>query len=313
MTVTRRTMIWPVLIAAIGALWLLATVDILPDAAADILRRSWPALLVLFGFDLLFGRRRLWLGRQGVSYTVVALLVTLVGLAAIVWLAYAKQADVVQADKQATFVQVVEDTASQLRVTAAMNRTGITVNPVEGDSREVRAEYAGGTESDVTFDWATEGDVAELTIAEAEQDAIPKLDAYGRGTLALMLPVAISVQELTVGGDAGDITANLRTLRIGQLNIAVGEGDLDVSLPMDAVMTGVLRTGGGDITLNVPQNVALTLSLGQGSGQPTYEYDVTRYDLLINGTLKLKNTDAFQVGLTVTLPGGAHLIVNDVE
>lgn len=313
MIATRRTMIWPLLIAAIGALWLLATVDVLPDAAADILLRSWPALLILFGFDLLVGRRRVWVGRQGVSYTVIASAAILAGLAAIVWLAYAQQADVVRADKQATFAQTVEDTASQLRVTATMNRTGITINPVEGDSREVKVEYAGSEESNVAFDWTTEGDVAGLTITEAEQDAIPRLEAYGRGTLDLTLPAAVSLQELTVGGDAGDITANLRPLRIGQLNLAVGEGDLDVWLPSNAVMTGVLRTGDGDIILNVPQNVALTLSLGEGSGEPTYEYDVTRYDLLINGTLKLKNTDAFQVGLTVSLPGGARLIVNDIE
>jgi hypothetical protein len=305
--------IWPLLIVAIGALWLLATVDVLPDAATDILLRSWPVLLILFGFDLLIGRRRLRLGQQGVSYTVVALVGTLVALAAIVWLAYAKQADVVRADKQAAFAQAVEDTASQLRVDAAVNRAEITISPVEGDSREVRADYAGSDESDVSFEWSSEADVSSLSITEAEQDALPKLEAYGRGTLDLTLPVVVSLQELTVGGDAGNISANLRPLRIGQLNLAVGEGDLDVSLPSDAVMTGVIRTGDGSITLNVPQNVALTLSLGEGSGQPTYEYDVTRYDLLINGTLKLKNTDAFQIGLTVSLPNGAHLIINDVE
>ncbi|WP_119073064.1 LiaI-LiaF-like domain-containing protein [Aggregatilinea lenta] len=313
MTAPRRTSIWPLLIALVGALWLLSTLDVLPEAATDIMQRAWPALLVLFGFDLLVGRRRLRLGQQGVSYAMIALAGTLVGLAALVWLAYAQQADVVRADKQATFAQAVEDTTSQLRVAASMNRTAITIEPTEGDTREVSADYAGSAESDVAFDWTTEGDIAQLTVTEAEQDAIPKLEAYGRGTLGLTLPVAVSLQELTVGGDAGDVSANLRPLRIGQLNLAVGEGDLEVTLPSDAVMTGVLRTGDGDLILNVPQNVALTLSLGEGSGQPTYEYDVARYDLLINGTLKLKNTDAFQVGLTVSLPGGAHLIVNDVE
>ena len=56
---TRRNVLWPLIIMAVGGIWLLKVADAFPDAVDDILARAWPALLILFGFDVLLGRRRL--------------------------------------------------------------------------------------------------------------------------------------------------------------------------------------------------------------------------------------------------------------
>lgn len=313
MTPTRRNLMWPLLLALVGGLWLLVTVELVPEAIGDILLRAWPLLLILFGLDLLAGRRTIHVARQPIPMSVLALPLALALLAAVIWLGYAQQADVVYADKTISFTQAIGPDVTQMRAEAAMERADITVSPGEGGARAVEATYQGGANSDVTFEWETGGDIPALTISEPETPAIPRLTDYGRGTLALTLPPDVTVQELTLGGDVGDIAAHLRLVRIGQLHLAVGEGDLMVDLPADAVMTGTLRTGDGTITLNVPRDVALTLSITPGRGQPTYEYDQARYDLLANGTLKMKNTDAFEIGLTVSLPQGARLMVNDVE
>ncbi len=313
MTFTRRNLVWPVFLALVGGLWLLVTVGLVPDAIGDILLRAWPLLLILFGLDLLVGRRSFYVARQPIPASVPVLVAALALLAVVAWLGYTRQADVVYADKTIPFTQAIAPDVSQVRVEAAMERADITVAPGEGDARTIEATYQGGEHSDVAFEWNEGGEVPALTITERELPAIPRLTEFGRGTLALALPPDVAVQELMLGGDAGDITAHLRPVRIGQLHLAVGEGDLTVDLPADAVMTGTLRTGDGNITLNVPRDVALTLSVAPGRGQPTYEYDQTRYDLLANGTLKIKNTDAFDIGLTVSLPQGARLTVNDVE
>ena len=73
MIATRRNYMWPLIVIAVGGLWLLVVADVFPDAVADLLKRAWPALLILFGYDVLFGRRRLPVARwTSTSYVILS-------------------------------------------------------------------------------------------------------------------------------------------------------------------------------------------------------------------------------------------------
>jgi len=310
MTHTRRNLMWPLVVIAVGSIWLLMTAGALPEATGDIIQRAWPALLILFGFDILFGRRRLRLWRSSIEMSLVGLMVTVVLLIGLVWLAYRHQADVVRADNVQTFSQALPEGVTHVRLKIALDRTAITANPAT-DPRELKAEFKGSKDSRVSMIWSVEGDTGVLSVTETHASAIPKLEDYGRGTLNLTLPAGAVIDVLDLSNKHGDVTADLQPLQVEQIAVTAGSGNLTLHLPAQDVLQGKLKTGDGGIELFVPQSMALVLK-AQGSGEPDYRYDTFRYDLLKDGTLKRRNTEAFQISLDVWLKGGAPLTVTDL-
>ncbi|MBN2304740.1 MAG: hypothetical protein JXQ72_09700 [Anaerolineae bacterium] len=313
MTTARRSTLWPVILIAVGSIWLLTVAGAFPLAVEDILLRAWPALLVLFGFDVLVGRRQVRVSRWTLNLSWVGLVLLVIVLAGVVWFAYQKQAGTLRSDNQVSFAESISTEINQIILDVSVERTTVTVAPAEGAVRDLSADFQGSNESDVTMVWVVDGDTATLTVTESYPNAIPKLEDYGRGTLAIALPVDVPVQQFLFDGSQGDLTLNIQPLRLERLDVHLADGDITVALPAQDVLTGIIEARSGDLDLQVPRALALTLSLEDGSGEPSYEYDSFRYDLLRNGTLKLKNVDAFQIGLTVWLKGGARLRVVDVE
>lgn len=311
MTVTRRSLMWPILIIAIGCVLLLQAAGAFPEAVGDLLLRSWPALVILFGLDVLFGRRRLRILGRSIEISLVALVVLVIALAGVIWLAYANQANELRTDNVVAFEETVAADVEQVLVIVEVDRVGITVGAEAGGGRELTAEFAGSRESEVTMDWAVEAGTGTLTIRETHPSSIPKLEDYGRGSLDIGLPPDVTVQQLVIAGARGDVTIDLLPVRVQQIDVSVVEGDVTVALPGQDTLQGKVTARDGAIQLTVPEQIALIVGLQPGSGTPSYEYDRLRYDVLLDGQLKRSNTDAFQISLDVWLKNGAALTVID--
>jgi hypothetical protein len=310
MTTARRRVLWPLLIIALGVLWLLVAADALPNAVGDLMGRAWPALLVFFGFDVLWGRRRLRVRRLAVEMGWIGLLLTAALLAGVIALAYRQQADVLRSENVQTLVQALAPDVERVRVDARVLRTAVTISAA-ADGEELRAVYAGSRESYVTMAWSQDGGTGLLSVAEEARNAIPRLADYGRGTLELLLPAGTYVEVLQVAGDSGDLAADLAQMRVAQLALTAGEGDVTVQLPTLDVMQGRITARSGGIELIVPEGMALDVKLEAGSGEPVYVYDSFRYDLLRDGELRRRNVAAFQYVLDVWLKDGAELTITD--
>lgn len=312
MMAARRVFMWPLIIIGLGCVWLLITAGTLPDATGDILLRAWPALLVLFGMDILLGRRRVQISRFSVEIKTVGMVLTLLLVGFVVWAAYTKQADVVRSENIKTFTQTLPEEITRLRLELSLERTSVSVSPDDG--RDLNASYQGSRESEVEMLWSVEGDSAVLVISETRPSAIPRLEDYGRGTLDITLPVGVTLQRVSMIGDRGDVTADLQALQLERVEITLAGGDIALILPhQDMAITGALKTAGGNIELDVPTDVPVTLNPARGTGEPAYEYNLLRYDLLRDGTLKEKNAQAFQISLDYWLKDGAGLIVRDLK
>ena len=72
-----RSLFWPILLIGVGAFWLLANLDILPDVNFRFLLRLWPVALIAFGLDVLFARKSPLLGAL-IGVGAVALVIALV-------------------------------------------------------------------------------------------------------------------------------------------------------------------------------------------------------------------------------------------
>lgn len=310
MTSARRQIMWPLLIMAIGAVWLLAVAGIIPEAVRDLLQRGWPVLLFLFAFDALVGRRRLRIWRIGLEANWVGLLLALALLAGVIWFAYRKQADVQRTENVQALSQTLGAEIARVRVEAQVMRTAVTIGVAETENA-LSARYTGSRESRVALQWTVEGDTGVLTITEAARSSIPKLSDYGRGAVEILLPTGVPISTLSVQGDSGAVNADLTALRVERFELATDAGDAVVRLPTRDVMQGRLMVRGGDLQLFVPEGMALDVKLEPGSGEPEYVYDSFRYDLLRDGELKRRNVEAFQYVLDVWLRDGARLVVTD--
>jgi hypothetical protein len=313
MIAARRSFLWPLLILALGVVWLFVTTDAVPDAFADLLQRAWPALLVLIGLEALLGRRQLAIGARRLPASALIVLVVVVALGVIVALAYQKQADSVRAENVQTFEQPLGEDIRALEVTAQLERTAITVGPGEAGVQTIAARYAGSRGHTVTMEWGAEAQTGTLAVVETNGGSIPRLEDYGRATFELSLPDKTPITLLRVESEAGDAELDLRALQIQRLESALSDGSLVVTLPSGEALNGRLEVRGGNLELRVPAGIPMTVSLAEGSGEPSYIYDDLRYDLLRDGTLKLENATEFQIGLTVWLESGATLRVVDIE
>lgn len=313
MIAARRNFLWPLLILALGVVWLFVTTDAVPDAFADLLQRAWPALLVLIGLEALLGRRQLAIGARRLPASALIVLVVVVALGVIVALAYQKQADSVRAENVQTFEQPLGEDIRALEVTAQLERTAITVGPGEAGVQTIAARYAGSRGHTVTMEWAAQAQTGTLAVVETNGGSIPRLEDYGRATFELSLPDKTPITLLRVESEAGDAELDLRALQIQRLESALSDGSLVVTLPSGEALNGRLEVRGGNLELRVPAGIPMTVSLAEGSGEPSYIYDDLRYDLLRDGTLKLENATEFQIGLTVWLESGATLRVVDIE
>jgi hypothetical protein len=310
---TRRNIMWPLIIMAVGGIWLLKVANAFPDAVDDILARAWPALLILFGFDVLLGRRRLRMLRWRVDTSLIGVAVTLALVAGVIGFAYRKQADVVRADNVRNYSDVLADEIDRVRLEVNVERTSVTVKPAEDNPRALDVTFKGTNESQVDFGWSTDGSTGTLTVDEAYRNKIPRLEDYGRSTLEIALPTGVVVELFDMSGGQGDAALDLRSLYMRQILLTVDTGNIQLYLPSFDVLQGDLKTGNGSIELLVPSSSALDVKLSPGSGTPRYRYDEDKYDVLLNGEIKPTNTTAFQYALNVWLKSGATLVITDLE
>ncbi|MBI5960575.1 MAG: hypothetical protein HY866_17685, partial [Chloroflexi bacterium] len=238
MTTTRRNVMWPLLVIAGGSIWLLMVAGAVPEAVGDILLRSWPVLLILFAFDVLFGRRRVRARRLSIEMNLIGLIVAAAALAGIIFFAYQQQADKLRTDNKRPFSQVLAPEIARVRLDLSLDRTAITIRPAQDDPRELAANFVGSRASEVAMEWSVEGDTGILRILETHTSSIPKLEDYGRGTLEVILPADVVIELFTLTSSRGDITADLRPLRVEQFDFSVERGDLTVELPRLDVSQG---------------------------------------------------------------------------
>ncbi len=311
MKTTPRSVMWPLVMIGVGGFWLLTVVGAFPPAVEDVLRRAWPALLILFGYDALFGRRRVRLGRWHVDSSLVGLALTVVLVGGAVGVAYQRQAQVVRADNVQTFSKLLPDAVQSLTLRIDLERTAVTVRPADDENpRELALRFAGSRESDVVVGWQLEGESGLLTLTESYRHSIPKLEDYGRGTLEITLPQGVTVDGLNLRVQSGDVALDAQTLDMPSLTLAVDAGDVVLALPVDGVLDGELHIG-GDLELRVPPGRALNLS-AKGSSVPKFRFDRDHYDLLVGGELKNRAATEFQYTVDVYMPAAATLTILDL-
>ncbi|MBI1282281.1 MAG: hypothetical protein GC179_29415 [Anaerolineaceae bacterium] len=306
MKIPRRTnLLFGLIGLAAAIVFLLSALDVFPPGIADLINRSWPVVLVLFGLGI-FLRDRVRLGGL-IALIISGLLVG--GMAAT---AFSSRSTGQRTDYTASIDQPIAAGINLLRVSVQTLSTDVEI--VRSlDATSIKGEFVGSSESLLQTTYS-EGDdkTANLNITETRPNQFPLLERMGRGRFRLELPANVPMDVDFKGGD-GTLSLNMSGLALERLNMDLVKGNALVTLPAyqplgtqgDASLgTFVVREG--DITVFVPQTVAARFQLNRGGSGLDPKFSTVDFNYLVGDILEARNFDSAEIKLryAITAPRG---------
>lgn len=301
-TMNRSNLIWPVLIIGIGIIMLLISANILPEAIGDLLIRSWPVLLIIFGLNVLLSQRLPY-----ANWLVLGLAIVLVVVVANI--AYAERRGEYRTDYNVSVRDEIPPDATSVVVIIDIRETRATISP-SAESRRVEARFEGSNESDVDIKVDMEAATAIVTITEKRPGVLPRLSEVGRGTLNVFLPIDVPIESIDYLVDDGSLTADLREFTVRSINFHLKRGNMKLCLPSEGVvLQDAIQIDKGNLTVVVVPNTPLRFNLGQTAKEPTFIPPTTAndYQLLLDGSLETRLAQNFRILLNVVIEGGLTL------
>lgn len=279
MSASRRNLVWPLLVIAIGITLFLISADVLPDAVRDLITRSWPILLVMFGLNiLLVGRIRY------ANWIVLIFSAVLVGV--VINLAYNTQSQEYRADYRETWSQPLPDEIQRVSISIKLRNTQSTIavysvseaefpdpQVFAREQRRLEARFSGSNESDVAIRLNHEvgSPTATLEITESYLNDFPRLEDVGRGTLNIFLPSAVVIDSIEYESGDSPLAVDLQGVQIDstlnlRLSFLVERGNMSLILPDDGrVFREKIQINNGDLRLVVNENRRLYLDLAENT------------------------------------------------
>ena len=288
-----QSLLWPLLLLALGGVALLLGLEAFPPAVADLIGRAWPVILVLAGLVV-------FLDQSGLRRWAAPLAVLVSGalLAGIIVVAYTSRASTEREDNVVAIEQPIGPGVQRLVVMVQGLQTRVDIAPADREEPTITGEFSGSIESEIEQDYAEEGGTARFTLRETRPSAIPALEAVGRGRLNVALPPGLPL-ELTLRNADGAAVLNLLGLEVTRLNINIAAGDLLLSLPDTALeQPGDVVVTRGNVTLFVPDDLGLHLFVNG----PVPQFAAADYLLdPSDGSYLSRNFDDFQTQMTLNL------------
>lgn len=254
------SLIFPIVLIVAGLILLLNNLGIVPWSVWLSLAQLWPALLILLGIDLLFGRRHPGFGAAiAVTMLVLVVGVALVGTARAGSAATVEQTETVPLNGATSGVVMVNFGAGQLAVgalpsdspnllqlTAAL-APGASLPPpatrVENGTETTTVEVKGGAAN-----WGFLGSTA-------------RGDADTNILLSQRVP-----QTLRINLGAGSGNLDLTSVPVHDLTVNLGAGQATIHFPASAGTTTADIRGGaaGQLTLVIPPGVGASIHTTDG-------------------------------------------------
>ncbi len=308
---TQRNLLWGLIGVALAITLLLRALGVIPDNVFDVLARAAPALLVFAGLA--------WLLRDRLPFSsVIALGMASFLTVNVALIAYSVRAGQLREDNQVPISQTVDDDITLLRVELELLSTDVSV--LFADARTVSGAFVGSTESALEVSYVADGlGGAVLRIMETRPNALPNLEAIGRGRLDIRLPPDLAT-DILVNVGQGTATLDLGNIDLERLNVNIGRGDARVVLPTYAARSpdvsgnGTINLQGGSLTLFVPRQVGLRVEFPTASAADP-QVDETVYNILRDGTVESRQFDSatIQLRYVVRVPGGRVTVTDAAQ
>ena len=260
-----RSLFWPIVLIAVGVIWLLGNMGVISGANLVVFFRLWPLILIVIGLDLLFGRQSPVIGGL-IGFGTVAVLIVLMLVGPSIGLG-APDLDVIVEDFSVprsdttsarvdldlsvgkTSVQALTDSSDLF--TAQVSHVGMIAFTAEGQTEKTIQLRQESTTSDIFTG------LGFLSAFFDSQD-----DLYWTVGLSPDVPI-----DLIISGGAGETNLDLRQVELSALDVNVGVGQVDLHLPATETSYKAAVNGGvGEVTVTIAENAELSLSIDGGVG-----------------------------------------------
>lgn len=253
------SLVWPIILITVGVLFLLSNLGVFKDVNFGEFWRLWPVLLILFGLEILVGRR-------SVLGNVIVLIITIAVVAGVVILLVSAPEvlgrppggavhrineplnGVERADLEVDFG------AGQLDIRALTDSSSLITGELDLASRR-------------TPSWTIDrgSGRASMTLQYTRGNWFGD---WGRGRgdewdLRLSPKVGYSL-DVDVG--AGIAMLDLTGLNLKELNIANGAGQSTLILPKEGDFSARVSSGVGRLVLEIPDEMAARVQIDRGLG-----------------------------------------------
>jgi hypothetical protein len=212
----------PILLIGLGLLLLLSNLGWIPGSIWPTLLQMWPVILIVFGLDILIGRRSIW----GSMALVVLILAVLAGgywlsTLSIMPAGHASLESVTIPSEGATRSEVsVRSSVGLLQVVAG--RAGgpyleATVPLLPGEELRQNVQESGGS---VSIDLRSEGLIILPSVSSRGQPWVVRL----KPSMETELTLGLGAGEIRLDGADLDLTAIDADLGVGQIVVEAGPG-----------------------------------------------------------------------------------------
>ncbi|MCI0520010.1 MAG: cell wall-active antibiotics response protein [Chloroflexi bacterium] len=247
----REGLVSNIFLIAMGTIFLLANYGIFDVNIWQMILLTWPVLIIAVGFDILIGRRNLWLSLVGVL--VVAAI-----LAGVVWYA---GGGVVLGPRQgsAEFSQRL-DGVTQAAILLEPNAGRLMVDALSGGSYLAAGMIPVNERNEVAQEFRAESVPPQFALTGGERNVYPgsRLEEWTVG-LTPAIPLAVDVDM-----GAGSINLDFTGLQLDHLEVNLGVGEINVTLPASGDFAGKIEGGVGVIRVYVPEGSALRITHDSG-------------------------------------------------
>ena len=265
-----RSLFWPIVLIAVGVIWLLGNMGVISGANLVVLLRLWPLILILVGLDLLFGRRSPVIGGL-IGFGTVAVLIVLMLVGPSVGLG-APEMDVVVEDFSAPRDDV---TSARIELDLSLGNTTIQALTDSNDLFAAEVSHVG------TMTFVSEGQTEKTITLRQEQTDFdffeglgflsafvdPQDDLYWNVGLSPAVPI-----DLHINGGAGASALDLSEIDLSGLDVNVGVGRINLQLPAATTDYEAVVSGGvGEVNVVIADDAALTLNIDGGVGSFTVD------------------------------------------
>jgi hypothetical protein len=254
---------WPLILIALGVIFLLNNLGILSWNVWDVIWRLWPVLLIAIGLDILVGRR-------SAIGSLIALVLVIAVIAGAVWLAVIATPMVtgqVFGGQTLTTDQIVQDLsgATSADVRIAFGAGSLRIGALKDSGNLIEGTVVTGPGERVLRDFQLNGDVAHLELRNEGISFGPF--GWHRGDRTWDLDLSSSVpMALNVSTGVGQSMLDLSSLKVTDLHVSSGVGQTEVWLPAQGRVTARISGGVGQLIVTIPEGMAARIHGSAGLG-----------------------------------------------
>lgn len=263
----KPSLLWPLLLIALGVVLLLSNLNILPPAAIDVLWQFWPLIFILLGLDMLIGRR----SRLGAIITAFLSLILVGG--AIAFVAFSQNLP--------GFVERV-DTGSLKTETIQAERDGVERATFNLDWPNGPAYLTALSDSNDLLDGQLNYyGTLFFDVNRVGNTAIINLDSRVEGFFfgtsntnpnRTVWEVALHPEvlwSLELDASSAQAEYDLSRLQVERLFIDASSGSINLLLPAEGRLDGEIDGGSGSLSISLPPEMEARIRLEDGSGSFT--------------------------------------------